>query len=58
MIHTLYRIIEWRGTSYSTRFDDGPESISEALPNRPDQHSIGIKHIQPRRLQQNAYIEP
>lgn len=53
----LDRIIEWRGTPLAIRVDNGPELISSTLLNWAETHGIAIRHIEPGKPQQNAYIE-
>jgi len=57
MIRSLDRIIEWRGKPASIRVDNGPEYISGKLLAWAEQHCISIRHIQPGKPQQNAYVE-
>jgi putative transposase len=53
--HTL--IIEWRGRPGAIRVDNGPEYISGTLMEWAETRGISIRHIQPGKPQQNAYIE-
>ena len=57
VIRSLERIIEWRGKPASIRVDNGPEYISGKLLAWAKQRHISIRHIQPGRPQQNAYVE-
>ena len=57
VIRTLERIIEWRGPPLNLRFDNGPEYVSGALQTWAQNRGIGICYIQPRKPQQNAYVE-
>ncbi len=57
VIRSLDRIIAWRGRPLSIRLDNGPEYISEALKQWAATNGIALRHIQPGKPQQNAYIE-
>ncbi len=57
VIRSLERIIAWRGRPLSIRVDSGPEYISEALKQWAANNGIALRHIQPGKPQQNAYIE-
>jgi putative transposase len=57
VIRSLDRIIEWRGQPASIRVDNGPEYISGKLIAWADKRGISIRHIQPGKPQQNAYVE-
>jgi len=57
VIRSLEQIIEWRGKPDSIRCDNGPEYISGALTTWAEQRGIEIRHIQPGKPQQNAYVE-
>ena len=57
VIRTLERVIEWRGAPKALRCDNGPEYISGVLKKWAEKRNIEIKHIQPGKPQQNAYIE-
>lgn len=57
VIRTLDRIIAWRGVPLAIRVDNGPEYISSQLLQWAENHGIAIRHIQPGKPQQNAYIE-
>ena len=57
VIRTLDRIIEWRGKPTQIRCDNGPGYISSKLLAWAKKRHINIKHIQPGKPQQNAYIE-
>ena len=57
VIRSLERIIEWRGQPKSIRVDNGPEYISGKLLAWAEKRQISIRHIQPGKPQQNAYIE-
>jgi putative transposase len=57
VIRSLNRIIEWRGKPESIRVDNGPEYISGKLLAWAEKRQISIRHIQPGKPQQNAYVE-
>ncbi|KZL23321.1 Integrase core domain protein [Pseudovibrio sp. WM33] len=53
----LQQVIEWRGKPKTIRVDNGPENISETLLSWASSQGIEIRHIQPGKLAQNAYVE-
>jgi putative transposase len=57
VIRALEHVIEWRGKPAQLRCDNGPEYISAALATWASKHDIELKHIQPGKPQQNAYME-
>lgn len=57
VIRTLERIIEWRGKPRRIRCDNGPELISHLLVEWTERQGIKLQYIQPRKPQQNAYVE-
>jgi len=57
VVRTLEQIIEWRGCPQEIRCDNGPEYISTRLLAWAEKRKIVIRHIQPGKPQQNAYIE-
>ena len=56
VIRTLERIIAWRGCPGSIRVDNGPEYVSDSLRQWTAERGIALKHIQPGKPQQNAYV--
>jgi putative transposase len=57
VIRSLDQIIAWRGGEPSIiRADNGPELVSARLMEWAAKHQIHIQHIQPGKLQQNAYV--
>jgi putative transposase len=54
---TLDQIIELRGPPLTIRVDNGPELINPTLLAWAEARGIVIRHIQPGKPQQNAYIE-
>jgi putative transposase len=57
VVRSLDRIIEWRGPPVAIRVGNGPEYISGQLKRWAQDRGIAIRHIQPGRPQQNAYVE-
>jgi putative transposase len=57
VIRNLNRIIEWHGKPGSIRVDNGPEYISGKLLAWTEKRQISIRHIQPGKPQQNAFVE-
>jgi mRNA-degrading endonuclease YafQ of YafQ-DinJ toxin-antitoxin module len=56
-IRWLDQIIEWRGRPNAIRCDDGPEYISAVTLALAAKRGNRIDFIQPRRPQQNPYVE-
>jgi putative transposase len=56
-IHSLNRVIEWRGRPGAIRVDNSPQYIGGKLMEWASRQGIGIRHIQPGKPQQDAYIE-
>jgi putative transposase len=57
VIRSLTSIIEWRGRPGAIRVDNGPDYISGKLLEWAETLGISIRHIQPGKPRQNAYIE-
>jgi len=57
VVRALDQLIEWRGTPIRIRCDNGPEYVSERLPQWAKRRGIALEFIQPGKPQQNAYIE-
>jgi putative transposase len=57
VIRVLEDIIRWRGKPTSIRSDNGPEFISNKLFCWCEKNGIAIKHIQPGKPTQNAFVE-
>lgn len=57
VVRALNQIIEWRGQPFAIRVDNGPEYISATLSEWAAAKGIALKHIQPGKPQQNAYVE-
>jgi putative transposase len=57
VIEVVKQVIEERGKPEQIRVDNGPEFISRVFTNWCINNGIAIKHIQPGRPMQNAFIE-
>ena len=57
VVSVLERLIFWRGKQSSIRMDNGPELISQRLETWAKDHHIDLRHIQPGKPAQNAYVE-
>lgn len=57
VVRALNQIIEWRGQPFAIRVDNGPEYTSATLSEWAAAKGIALKHIQPGKPQQNAYVE-
>ena len=57
VVRSLNQITEWRSKPERIRVDNGPEDISGLLMQWAEKRGITIEYIQPRKLQQNAYLE-
>jgi putative transposase len=57
VVRSLDRIIEWRGLPIAIRVDNGPEYISGTLMEWAETRRVSIRHIQPGKPRQNAYVE-
>ena len=57
VIRALTQIMARRGKPLAIRCDNGPEYISATLLHWVSSQGIRIEHIQPGKLQQNAYVE-
>lgn len=53
----LKEIIHWRGKPEEIRTDNGPEFISAVLTQFCESNNIKMKHIQPGKPVQNAFVE-
>lgn len=53
----LEQLIFWRGKPAHLRMDNGPELISQRLETWARQQQIELRHIQPGKPAQNAYVE-
>ncbi|MBI1306419.1 MAG: transposase, partial [Bacteroidetes bacterium] len=57
LVLALTEIINWRGKPLEIRCDNGPEFLSHTFTQYCEKTGITIKHIQPGKPTQNAYIE-
>lgn len=57
VIRALKQIISWRGKPQVIRCDNGPENISCTIQDWAKEWGIRFEYIQPRKPQQNAYVE-
>lgn len=57
VICALSELVEVRGAPLSIRMDNGPEFIANALAEWAKTHGIELRHIQPGKPTQNAYVE-
>jgi putative transposase len=57
VIRALSQVIEWRGKPEAIIVDNGPEYISHTITTWAAKQGIALKHIQPGKPQQNAYVE-
>lgn len=57
VVRMLDQIIEWRGKPLAIRVDNGPEYVSGTLMGWAEKQGIALRHIQPGKPQQNAYVE-
>lgn len=57
VVRALNELVQVRGAPLSLRLDNGPEFIAQALRDWAEQQGIALKHIQPGKPTQNAYVE-
>jgi putative transposase len=57
VVRVLEQLLDWRGKPSSIRMDNGPELISQRLETWAKDHQIDLRHIQPGKPAQNAYVE-
>lgn len=57
IIRALDEFVEARGAPLSIRLDNGPEFIAHALAEWAQSKGIALKHTQPGKPRQNAYVE-
>ena len=57
VVRVLEQLLKWRGKPTCIRMDNGPELISQRLESWAKEHQIELRHIQPGKPAQNAYIE-
>ena len=57
VVCVLEQLLFWRGKPAYIRMDNGPELISRQLETWAKEHQVVLRHIQPGKPAQNAYIE-
>jgi putative transposase len=57
VVEALERLKSWRGVPEALRSDNGPEFISQALADWCEENGVELRHIEPGKPNQNAYIE-
>jgi putative transposase len=57
VVRVLEQLKAWRGLPKAIRVDNGPELIAQELVDWCAGHGIELRHIQPGKPNQNAYIE-
>src|SRR5687768_3072813 len=57
VVRVLEQLLFWRGKPSHIRMDNGPELISKRLENWAREKQVTLRHIQPGKPAQNAYIE-
>ena len=56
-MRTLDRLVKWRGKPDATRFDNGPEYLSQVFASWCREKEVKLNYIQPGKPNPNAYIE-
>jgi len=57
VIRVLEQVVAWRGHPKALRLDNGPEFIAERFMAWCAERTIEVRHIQPGKPDQNAFIE-
>jgi len=57
VVEALERLKTWRGVPEAIRSDNGPEFISQVLAEWCEENGVELRHIEPGKPNQNAYIE-
>lgn len=57
VIRVLDQVVAWRGRPQAIRLDNGPELIADRFMTWCAERGIELRHIQPGKPEQNAFIE-
>jgi len=57
VVQVLERLRMWRGLPEAIRCDNGPELISQVFVDWCEEHGVELRHIEPGKPNQNAFIE-
>jgi len=57
VVQVLERLKSWRGLPEAIRCDNGPELVSQALVDWCEKNGVDLRHIDPGKPNQNAFIE-
>ena len=57
VVRLFEQLKQWRGLPRAIRCDNGPELIAQTLVDWCQAHAVELRHIQPGKPNQNAYIE-
>jgi putative transposase len=57
MLEFFNAVYGWRGKPLVIRCDNDPEYLSDAITQWAAQRGVALNYIQPRKPQQNAYVE-
>jgi len=57
VIRVLEQVVVWHGKPKALRLDNGPEFIAERFMPWCAERTIEVRHIQPGKLDQKAFIE-
>ena len=57
LVRVLDQLVEMHGRPSAIRCDNGPELIAQVFIDWCDQHGVDLRHIQPGKPDQNAFIE-
>ncbi len=57
IVRVMEQMKEWYGLPEAIRCDNGPELISNAFTEWCEENGVELRHIQPGKPNQNAYVE-